>query len=271
MNYSVLMCVYYKEKSEYLRKSLESMFNQTIKTDDFVLVLDGPLTHELYDVINEFKDKYGSILNTIQLDENIGLGRALNIGLEKCKNEIVARMDSDDISLPNRCELQLTEFANNPNLDIISGTVCEFSENQDCIISEKRLSINNSDIYKYAKKRCPFNHPCVMYKKSAVLKAGGYQHFLWFEDYYLWIRMLNNGVTASNLKDPLLLMRSGIQMYKRRGGLKYLKQMIKFRKYMYNIGFCNFSTFMFVATGQFLVCILPVKLRKFIYEYCLRK
>lgn len=271
MNYSVLMCVYYKEKSEYLRESLESMFNQTIKTNDFVLVLDGPLTHELYDVINEFKDKYGSILNTIQLDENVGLGRALNIGLEKCKNEIVARMDSDDISLPNRCELQLTEFANNPNLDIISGTVCEFSENRDCIISEKRLPINNSDIYKYAKKRCPFNHPCVMYKKSAVLKAGGYQHFLWFEDYYLWIRMLNNGVTASNLKDPLLLMRSGIQMYKRRGGLKYLKQMIKFRKYMYNIGFCNFSTFMFVATGQFLVCILPVKLRKSIYEYCLRK
>ena len=221
MNYSILMSVYSKEQPRYLRESLESMFNQTVKTNDFVLVLDGPLTDELYGVINEFKDKYRSILNTVQLDENVGLGRALNIGLKKCKNEIVARMDSDDISLPNRCELQLSEFINNPNLDIVSGIIYEFDGNRDCITSKKTLPIKNNDIYKYAKKRCPFNHPCAMYKKSTVFKAGGYQHFLWFEDYFLWVRMLKNNVEVCNIVEPLLLMRSENEMYKRRGGFKY--------------------------------------------------
>lgn len=270
MNYSVLMSVYYKENPIYLRESLESMFSQTVLTDDFILVADGKLTRELYDVIDEFETRYAGIFQMIQLDENLGLGQALNAGLEHCKNELVARMDSDDISLADRCQLQMEIFTKNPEVDIVSGTLYEFDGDKNNIVVVKKLPENNDDIREYAKRRSPFNHPCVMYKKSTVVDSGGYQHFLWFEDYYLWIRMLQNNAIAYNIPEPILLMRSGNKMYERRGGSKYLKQMVKFRKYMYDVKFCSLFTFIYVTCMQSFVCVLPTKLRVKIYKNFLR-
>lgn len=271
MNYSVLMSVYYKENPIYLRESLESMFSQTVLTDDFILVADGKLTRELYDVIDEFERRYDGIFQMIQLDENLGLGQALNAGLKHCKNELVARMDSDDISLADRCRLQLDEFEKNPHLDIVSGTLCEFEGDRHNVIAVKKLPQNNDEIYKYAKKRSPINHACAMYKKSAVNAAGGYKHFLWFEDYYLWVRMLNNGVSVFNIQEPLYLVRAGNNMYMRRGGINYLKQMIKFRKYMYDSGFCGLFSFLYIVIGQSLVCVLPNNIRVMFYKKFLRE
>ncbi len=269
-NYSVLMSVYIKENPEYLDNSINSIFSQTVPTDDFVLVCDGDLTKELYDVIDKYKAKYQSIFNVIKLPENLGLGRALNFGMEHCKNDIIARMDSDDIAIEDRCEKQLELFAKNPELDIVSGTVLEFENNTDNILSKKSLPQSNEEIHSYSHSRCPFNHPAVMYKKSAVLEAGGYLDFPLFEDYYLWVRMLKNGAVAYNIQQPILYMRAGSDMYKRRGGISYLKKAAKFRNYMLKSGYCSFGGYIKALGAQAIICLMPVKIRIFLYNKLLR-
>lgn len=271
MKYSVLMSVYWKEKAEYLKKAIESIEDQTVKTNDFVLVCDGDLTEELNIVIKEKEKTMGSILNVIRLPENVGLGHALNIGINYCKNELIARMDSDDIAFNNRCEKQLEVFLEKPNVSICSGTVEEFSEDINVVDARRILPEEQKDILEFAKKRNPFNHPCVMYKKSAVEAAGSYQDFYLLEDYYLWVRMLMLGYEGYNIQEPLLHMRAGSEMYRRRAGWKYVKSQVELFRFMRNQRF--------IGTGQCVKsCIIrsgsalvPNWLRKLMFEKVLRK
>ncbi|MBR3645616.1 MAG: glycosyltransferase [Lachnospiraceae bacterium] len=278
-NYSVLMSVYYKENPIYLEAAIESIMNQTVKTDDFVLVCDGPLTTELDRVIDEYVHKYPVLFNIIRLEENIGLAKALNAGIVKCKNELVARMDSDDIAAGDRMEKQLKIFADK-DVQIVSGTVTEFSGNQttldavfedDALGSERVLPEHEDDILSFAKKRSPFNHPAVMYKKSVVEGVGLYQDYRFFEDYSLWATMLNAGYKGYNIKDTLVYMRAGASMYKRRGGISYIGCIYRFEKHLYDIGFIsgvNFIKSVFIRT---VVSIIPNGLRTTFYSKILRK
>lgn len=271
MNYSVLMSVYYKENPEFLKKSIESIITQSIITDDFVIICDGPLTDELNKVIDEYTKQYPMIFNIIRLEKNKGLGNALRIGIEKCKNEIIARMDSDDISHPNRCEQQLKYIKEN-NVDIISGFVEEF--NRD--IKENNKSIRkvpetHQDILVFLKNRNPFNHPCVMYKKEEVIKAGNYRDFYLHEDYYLWIRMIINGCKGYNIQNPLLYMRAGNEMYTRRGGLEYFKHGLKFQRYLFENKIIGKRDYIFNIFIRFIAqVILTNNLRRRIYKRLLR-
>ncbi len=271
MEYSVLMSVYYKEKPQYLKESMESIYCQTVRTNDFVLVCDGPLSKELYEVIDDMKNKFNDSLNIVQLKENVGLGNALDTGIKNCKNEIVARMDSDDIARPERCEKQLKCFENNPELSIVSGTVEEFVDNPKQIYSKRILPSRHEDILEFAKVRNPFNHPCVMYRKSSVESAGGYQYFYLLEDYFLWIRMLMNGNKGMNIEEPLLWMRAGSDMYKRRGGFKYAISQIKLVAYMKKIKFISFPRYCISTVVRAGGALLPNTIRKKIYEKKLRK
>lgn len=270
-NYSVLMSVYYKEKAEYLQQALDSIFNQTILTNDFVLVCDGKLTESLNEVIEKTRKKYPVILHIIRLDQNQGLGNALNIGIKYCKNELVARMDSDDISYPDRCERQIKIFNNMDNVSIVSGTVEEFSSDINIVDSKRVLPENNKNIREFAKSRNPFNHPCVMYKKSHVEEAGGYKDFYLLEDYYLWIRMLLKGFEGYNIQDPLLYMRAGSDMYKRRSGWKYSKSQRYLFKYMKDTEFITYVQYTKNIVIRTLSSIAPNSLRKMMFERILRK
>lgn len=269
-NYSVLMSVYYKEKPEYLWEAMRSMFEQTVPTNDFVLVCDGPLTKELDSVIEEMQKEH-SELHVVRLKENGGLGNALNYGMKFCKNELVARMDSDDISYPNRCEKQLEIFQKMKKVSICSGIIEEFIENKECVENMRVLPEKNWEILLYAKRRNPFNHPCVMYKKSDVLDAGGYQDFFLLEDYYLWVRMLLNDCQGYNLQEPLLWMRTGSELYKRRGGWKYALAQRKLFFYMKECGFIGnkecFNSLLMREIGA----MAPNKIRELIYRNVLRK
>lgn len=270
-SYSVLMSVYYKENPEFLKASMESIYAQTIPANDFVLVCDGPLNEGLDSVIAQMQEKFGDVLNVVRLKKNGGLGNALNEGIKHCKNELVARMDSDDISRRNRCERQLKVFEAHPEIALCSGIVEEFSESPDVIDTKRVPPETNFEIVLFSVKRNPFNHPCIMYKKSAVEAVGSYQDFYLLEDYYLWLRMLMAGYQGYNIQEPLLWMRAGSDMYKRRAGWKYAKSQIRLFKYMYKNKCINLGHYIFSGTIRAVSSIIPNSLRKFMFKIALRK
>lgn len=270
-NYSVLMSVYFKERPEFLKTSIESMMNQTILTDDFVLMCDGPLTPELDAVINEMQTKYGSVLHVIRFKKNGGLGHALQVGVRSCKNELIARMDSDDIAYLDRCERQIAIFNNHLEVSICSGIVEEFSTIPDIVDAKRVPPETNEEIVEFAKRRNPFNHPCVMYKKEAVEQVGSYQDFRMMEDYYLWLRMLMAGYQGYNIQEPLLHMRAGYDMYKRRAGWKYAKTQVKLFQFMKEKGFIDKKQYIKSCVIRSGSSLAPNWLRKFMFEKVLRR
>lgn len=269
-SYSVLMSVYYKEKPEFLKQAIESIQSQTLPTDDFVLVCDGPLNEELDAVIAVKQQEMGTSLNVVRLAKNGGLGNALNEGLKHCKNELVARMDSDDIAYPDRCEKQLAAFDTHSEVSICSGIVEEFTTNPQVVDARRVPPETNEEIIEFAKKRNPFNHPCVMYKKIAVEEVGSYQDFYLLEDYYLWLRMLMAGYQGYNIQEPLLHMRAGSDMYKRRAGWKYAKTQINLFKYMRNQGFIGNVEYIKSCIMRSGSALAPNWLRKLMFEKVLR-
>lgn len=268
--YSVLMSVYYNEKPEFLLAAMDSIWEQTVSTDDFVLVCDGPLNDGLDAVIESMTHTHLE-LHVVRLEKNGGLGNALNIGNKFCRNELVARMDSDDISRPDRCERQLEAFATHPEISVSSGIVEEFTDDNSKIEVRRIPPETNDDIIAFAKKRNPFNHPCVMYKKSAVEAAGGYHDFYLLEDYYLWIRMLMKGYQGYNIQEPLLWMRAGSEMYKRRAGWKYVRIQGTLFKYMKDNDFISTSQYIRSMLIRSASSIAPNWLREFMFKKQMRK
>ncbi len=271
MEYSVLMSVYFKETAGNLKSAIDSMINQTATTNDFVLVCDGDLTEELNSVINEFVKKYPDIFNIIRIPKNPSWAEVLNIGLNACKNELVARMDSDDISPLDRCKKQFDFLKEHTDVDCVSTSIGEFSDDYNNINYVRKLPATNEEIKEFAKYRCPLNHATVIYKKSAVLKSGGYHHFPAYEDYHLWVRMIKAGCVLYNMPDVLYYMRAGENLYARRGGLKYFKTMRNFRIWMHHekmVGFFK-THYLIIANG--IVILMPNGLRGLIYKKFLRK
>lgn len=268
--FSVLLSVYKNEKPEYLRRAIESIyFDQTLKPNEIVLVEDGPLTIELYNTIEKLKIKLESILKIVKLERNSGLGVALNKGILKCENELIARMDTDDIAYPSRFEKQIEYMISNPKIDILGSYMAEFVDSTENIICIKDAPIKN--IENYMKYRDPVNHPTVILKKSKVLEAGNYQEILLNEDSYLWRRMLVKGAQFYNLSEPLLYFRVSNDTYKRRGGIKYIKaEWILQKKYL-DLSVINRKEFLINIITKAIVRILPNQIRKVIYLKLLRK
>ena len=261
--YSVLMSLYKKEHPEYLRLALDSMINQTVKPDEIVLVEDGPLTDELYAVVEEYKPYLHIVIN----EKNLGLGLALNEGLKACRNELVARMDTDDISKHDRCEKQLRYFQANPETTIVGGQIEEFINSPNEVVGKRIVPETDEQLKQYMKKRCPFNHMTVMFKKSDVIKAGNYQDWFWNEDYYLWIRLALKGFIFANLSDTLVHTRVGADMYQRRGGTKYFKSEIGIQRLMLEKKIIGLGTYI-TNCGKRLIVekLLPNKIRGWAFQ-----
>ena len=269
--YSVLMSIYHKEKLDFFIKSVESMLRQTIKPDEIVIVKDGPLTPELDQAINKYENQYSELFTIVPLEKNIGLGLALNEGLKKCRNDLVARMDTDDISLENRCELQLKEFDENPDLCIVGTWTNEFFDEPSNIVTSRIVPEKHEDIMKFSRRRSPFNHPTVMYKKSTVLGCGGYQDVLRKEDIDLFIRMLHNGCLSMNIQQPLLLFRSNEDNYKRRKTWVNCKSYISVIYRFWKMGYSSTMDLIVVVIGQMVMFLSPVWLLRILSDKLLRK
>jgi glycosyltransferase involved in cell wall biosynthesis len=260
------MSIYYKEKSKYFDRAMVSIWDeQTIKPNEIILVQDGKLTEELNNTIQKWQEKLGDIFKIIPLEKNLGTGKAKNIGLKECNFDLVAIMDTDDISMPNRFEQQLQVFEN-MDVDVCSSWVSEFDTNEDNIVSYRKLPEVDKEILNFAKKRMPVNHPATMYKRVLAIKVGGYKHMLWFEDYYLMVRMILNNAKFYNIQESLVNMRAGYGHLERRSGLKYAIREFNFLKELYNIKFFSINNFIKNVIIRFIVRILPTNLVKSIYK-----
>lgn len=268
--YCVLMSVYRKEKAEYFRTAAESMIGQTVKPAQIVVVCDGPLTPELDSEVYRLESENPGLFDVVRLTENVGLAGALNAGLQECRYEYVARMDSDDISLPERCEYQLRSMSKHGS-DICSATVAEFKEDPKVIEAYKTLPVTHKEILQYARTRNPFNHPCVMFRRSAVMRAGRYENYRFFEDYQLWVKLLMSGAKGHNIAKPLLLMRTGSGMYSRRGGKDYLEHARRMERFKLSEGFCSREEYLRRMSAFTVFALSPVGAREKLYKAFLRK
>lgn len=268
--YSVLMSLYTKEQPAYLCQAIDSVLNQTVKPDEIVIVQDGPLTEELYAVVEEYVRAAPELFHIVKSEKNIGLGLALNLGLKECHNELVARMDTDDIAKPDRCEKQLAVFAEEPELAIVGAYVDEFHDSPEKVVSTRAVPQTHEEIYQFAKKRSAFNHPAVMYRKSKVLEFGGYSDLRRNQDVDLFGRMLFGGCKARNIGEALLWFRSNDDLAKRRKSWENSKSYIDTIKRFWKMGYASFTDYMIVATAQTVLFLMPVKLQHWVYKTFLR-
>ena len=261
------MSVYSKEKPSWLKEALESVFDQTCPPAQVVLVADGPLTAPLEAVIAEFAGK----LKLIRLKQNSGLGAALNEGLKHCSYDLVARMDSDDIALPDRFEKQIKAFLQDEDLAVSGGAIREIDSLSKKEVSLRVLPQSDKDLKRFLKTRCPFNHMTVMFRKEAVLSSGGYIPLHFMEDYYLWARMAAKGCKFGNSRDILVNARVDKNMFARRGGLKYFKSNKALSGKLLELGLISRATYVFNLAVRFCVqVIMPNGIRSVFYKKALR-
>ncbi len=269
--YSVLMSVYKNEFPEYFNASLSSMVNQSLTPDEIVIVKDGPISESLEEIINTYAKEYPRLFSVIALEQNVGLGKALNEGLRRCRNELVARMDTDDISLKNRCELQVNEFIRDNHLDILGSNIDEFYEKPDEIVSSRIVPSDHEAIVKFSKRRNPFNHPTVMYRKSVVLSNGGYGDYRRNQDLDLFVRMLNNGSKSKNINQSLVLFRANKDNFKRRKSWEKCGSNISILYSFWRRGYSSLIDFAVVAASQIIVFISPSWVLEWLSSKYLRK
>ena len=269
--FSVLISVYKKEKPEYLKTALQSIINQTLQPTEIVIVKDGILTQELDDCIKEYEKQYPELIKIIAFKENRGLGLALRDGVVACKYDYIARMDSDDIAKPERFAKQFQYLKQHPETALLGTWITEFSKDENKPDTLTELPCTHQEILKYAKKRNPFRHMTMLLKKEAVIKSGNYRDFLWFEDYDLWVRMLQKGYTAANIPEYLVNVHADKEMFARRGGWQYLKQDYRFQQLLLNSKFITCKQFIRNIFYRSIVRIMPNKLRIIFYKKVLRK
>lgn len=269
--YSVLMAVYYREKPEYLYAAIESMLAQTVMPDEFVLVCDGPLTDALNAVIAEFCAFHPELFRIVRLERNMGLGTALNAGLRQCRNELVARMDSDDLSVPDRMEKQLEAMGQDPGISVLGGQIGEFYEDPKNVLSYRIVPTEEANIREFLKCRSPMNHTTVVLRRSHILQAGSYQAISGFEDYTLWIRLIANGYHMKNIQDVCCRVRADGGMYARRGGVRYFRNTLKMERLLLEEKIISPQQFRKNVAVRFVgTMMLPACVRRIVFQTFLR-
>lgn len=258
--FSVAISVYNGDNANHFDLALKSIINQTIPPNEIVLIIDGPISESIENVIKKYES--GEIPFTIlKFKKNRGLGIALRVAVEHAHYNIIARMDSDDIAYRNRFALQLQAMYS-CSADIVGGQISEFDKSEKNIIGYRFVPLKHKNICKEMKKRCPLNHMTVMFKRDSVLQAGNYKSLIFNEDYYLWIRMMENGCIFMNLENVLVNVRCGKDMYKRRGGQRYFKSECKIQKYMLNRKLISPVRYIINVSKRFIVqIVLPNYIR----------
>lgn len=268
--YSVLMSVYHKEKPEHFYTAARSMLEQTVPTDDFVIVCDGPLTEELDAVLEQLRTEAPEVIHPVRLEKNMGIGYAANVGVQACRHELIAKMDADDISIPDRCQRQLALFEREPELAVCGGYIEEFEEDPEQPFDMRVVPQSNEEIYVFGRRRQPFNNMTVMYRRSAVLAVGGYSDLRRNEDFDLYARMIATGHKGANLPEVIVKARVNREARQRRKGMNTLKGCIHSRWRAYRIGYARLGDFLYCVAGQLFVVMCPSRVQQWIYAKLFR-
>jgi glycosyltransferase involved in cell wall biosynthesis len=271
MKFSVLLPLYEFDDVNHFNLCLTSILhNQSTLPNQIVIVKDGFIPLEIINLLNHFCKKYVNLIDIVGYEQNKGLGYALTYGIKYCKHEIVFRMDSDDICSDHRFSTQLKYFKENNNLAIIGGDIEEFLNTPNDIGIFRKVPYTLSEINKVKFYRNPFNHMTVAFRKSIVLKTGGYLDMPGYEDYYLWLRILSKGYDCLNLNQVLVHARVGNNMIGRRQGISFFKKEFKFQKTILNDGLIDINHFIFNMITRGLSRLLPVAILQIIYTKILR-
>ncbi|WP_029509678.1 glycosyltransferase [Leuconostoc lactis] len=271
LEFSVLMSVYFNDSKENLEKSLLSVINQSVVPKEIIIVLDGKLPTDLELFIYNFSKNH-SIIKIVALKENKGLGNALAEGTKYITTSLIARMDADDIAIPERFEMQLKMFSQDHTIGIVGGQIAEFQGDKENVLSYRKVPVSDPEIRKFAKYRSPFNHPTIMIKKELLMSVGGYVDYPFLEDYFLWIRILSQtNVKVKNIDKTLVYMRVDDGLYSRRGGLKYLKSYTSLKTYAYKIQFIGISEYLMTVSSMIMSSLFPSPIRKCFYRLFLRR
>ncbi len=305
LKFSVIMSIYKSDVPELVRVALDSLLQQTLLPNEIVIVADGPVPAELEQEIESFKfrvsklrttpnpsfakggdlvpedgkesletrnQKPETIVTYLPQEKNGGLGEAMRIAAEAAKYDYLARMDSDDICLPDRFEKQMKCFEEDPELSLVGGMITEFDGEPENIIAKRILPLEDAEIKRMMRGRCAVNHVTVIFKKADLMKSGNYQPFWKQEDHYLWARMMEHGCKFRNIPDVVVNVRSGKDQIARRGGLRFYKSVVRVFWYMYRHGLISFGYFLYICTVRGIVQVLmPNRLRTWVYLHLLRK
>ncbi len=269
--YSVLMSVYKNDNARYLKMAIDSMLKQTIAPEQFIIVEDGPISEKLENVIAKYEHEYSSLFTIIRLKKNRGLGNALNHGIKICRNELIARMDADDISKPERCEKQLEYFKLHPETGIVGTQISEFIGAPGKIIASRVVPCDMDSIKKFSRKRSPFNHPTVMYRKSIINMLHGYSLYSRKEDLDFFIRAINYNVKVANLDEKLLLYRTSADNLQRRKSWINCKEYINIMYGFYKKKYIGYLDLMYVVFGQLIMYSMPMVVIKKLDKIFLKK
>ena len=271
-NFSVIMSVYAGDKAEYLQEAIDSIYANTLLPSEIVLVVDGPVGDEIKTILEKYESQCADSFRVIWLEKNKGLGNARRVAMDNANCEIIAVMDSDDICMPERFAMQVEYINKHPEVGVIGGNIAEFIDDINNVVGCRIVPRENNEIYKYLKRRCPFNHMSVMFKKKYVGLAGGYIDWHYNEDYYLWIRMAEKGCKFANLSEILVKVRVGKEMYHRRGGWKYFISEYKLQKYMLAKKIINPLRFSSNVLLRFVLQVLfPNRLRGVVFQQFARQ
>lgn len=268
------MSVYKNDDATFLREALDSVIGQTLKPFEIVVVGDGPVPDALQECIQRAKEASaleGIALKWLPQPVNRGLGEALRIACEHCSGEFIARMDSDDICLPYRFEKQMRVFDEHPDVGMVGGMITEFVGSPENIVDRRILPLDNDSIYRMMQTRCGVNHVTVVIRKSDLMAAGNYSGRFRQEDYYLWARMMKNGVKIENIPDVVVNVRSGANQFARRGGMSYFHEHMKVFRFMYDEGLISRPVLMKNYCLRFAQVAFPTSLRTWVYQHMLRK
>lgn len=265
-NFSVLLSVYKGTKADYLDQALSSIWDyQALKPSEIVLVQDGEVNCLVSEVITTWQKKLNRRFKWIKHNSNLGLAVSLNHGLEYCSYDVVARMDDDDIALPNRFKLQYDYMSNHPEVGVLGTQIEERDSSMERIIGERLVPENHLEIVKFAKYRSPINHPSVMYRKSIICKNGGYPK-IFPEDYALWGKLITKGVVFHNLPHKLLKMRASTAILNRRG-FRFFVGELKVLCFLYRLGLLNLWQFLSQVNIRFIVRISPKCIKMRLYKF----
>ena len=268
--FSVSMCVYGRDNPNDFDVAIYSIVNQTIKPNEIVLTVDGPISGIIENIIEKYRKQLADStisFKVIYLEKNVGHGEARRICFEQCTFDLIALMDADDISVPERFEKQIEYLIKHPRLSVVGGNIQEFIGNPENCVGKRIVPERDGDIKSYMKKRCPMNQVTVMFKKEDVISVGGYIDWYCEEDYYLWIRLALAGYKFGNVSENLVNVRVGKEMYGRRGGVKYFCSEAKLQSFMLKNKMIRFPRYVInVLERLILQVLMPNKLRGFVFQ-----